>query len=109
MLGSRSDASYFGPSFMIDDLVYQYEGYDVESVLINCHYPVSQDKFVLMYGMIVKKSDRLEGEQALQTAQQFGNFIAPTRVCHVAELVVVRYSEVNQKVQPSVGSTDIEV
>ncbi|MFX1756645.1 dioxygenase Rieske iron-sulfur component [Rhodococcus gordoniae] len=76
MLGSRSDASYFGPSFMIDDLVYQYEGYDVESVLINCHYPVSQDKFVLMYGMIVKKSDRLEGEQALQTAQQFGTFIA---------------------------------
>ncbi|WP_241386728.1 Rieske 2Fe-2S domain-containing protein [Rhodococcus sp. CH91] len=76
MLGSRSDASYFGPSFMIDDLVYQYEGYDVESVLINCHYPVSQDKFVLMYGMIVKKSDRLEGEKALQTAQQFGNFIA---------------------------------
>ncbi|KHJ74374.1 Rieske 2Fe-2S domain-containing protein [Rhodococcus sp. Chr-9] len=76
MLGSRSDASYFGPSFMIDDLVYQYEGYDVESVLINCHYPVSQDKFVLMYGMIVKKSDRLEGEEALQTAQQFGNFIA---------------------------------
>ncbi|MEU5844086.1 Rieske 2Fe-2S domain-containing protein [Rhodococcus sp. NPDC047139] len=76
MLGSRSDASYFGPSFMIDDLVYQYEGYDVESVLINCHYPVNQDKFVLMYGMIVKKSDRLEGEKALQTAQQFGNFIA---------------------------------
>ena len=76
MLGSRSDASYFGPSFMIDDLVYQYEGYNVESVLINCHYPVSQDKFVLMYGMIVKKSDRLEGEKALQTAQQFGNFIA---------------------------------
>ncbi|WP_277986190.1 Rieske 2Fe-2S domain-containing protein [Rhodococcus sp. Q1] len=76
MLGSRSDASYFGPSFMIDDLVYQYVGYDVESVLINCHYPVSQDKFVLMYGMIVKKSDRLEGEQALQTAQQFGTFIA---------------------------------
>ncbi|MBS9374004.1 Rieske 2Fe-2S domain-containing protein [Rhodococcus sp. B50] len=76
MLGSSSDASYFGPSFMIDDLVYKYEGYDVESVLINCHYPVSQDKFVLMYGMIVKKSDRLEGEKALQTAQQFGNFIA---------------------------------
>ena len=76
MLGSRSDASYFGPSFMIDDLVYQYEGYNVESVLINCPHPVSQHKFVLMYGMIVKKSDRLEGEKALQTAQQFGNFIA---------------------------------
>ncbi len=56
MLGSRSEASYFGPSFMIDDLKYQYEGYDIESVLLNCHYPVSADKFVLMYGMIVKKS-----------------------------------------------------
>ncbi|TCN51302.1 3-ketosteroid 9alpha-monooxygenase subunit A [Rhodococcus sp. SMB37] len=76
MLGSHSEASYFGPSFMIDDLKYQYEGYDVESVLLNCHYPVSADKFVLMYGMIVKKSDRLEGDAALQTAQQFGTFIA---------------------------------
>jgi 3-ketosteroid 9alpha-monooxygenase subunit A len=76
MLGSHSEASYFGPSFMIDDLKYEYEGYDVESVLLNCHYPVSADKFVLMYGMIVKKSDRLEGDAALATAQQFGNFIA---------------------------------
>ena len=76
MLGSRSDASYFGPSFMIDDLVYEYEGYDIESTLINCHYPVSENKFVLMYGMIVKKSDRFEGDEALKVAQQFGNFIA---------------------------------
>ncbi len=75
MLGSRSDASYFGPSFMIDDLAYEYEGYDVESILINCHYPVSPDKFVLMYGMIVKKSPVL-GDKALETAQKFGEFIA---------------------------------
>ncbi|MFF0815205.1 Rieske 2Fe-2S domain-containing protein [Rhodococcus sp. NPDC003318] len=76
MLGSRSDASYFGPSFMIDDLTYQYDGYDVESVLINCHYPVSPDKFVLMYGIIVRKSDRFEGDAAHEMAQSFGNFIA---------------------------------
>ncbi|WP_433608040.1 Rieske 2Fe-2S domain-containing protein [Prescottella agglutinans] len=75
MLGSRSDASYFGPSFMIDDLTYEYEGYNVESILINCHYPVSPDKFVLMYGMIVKKSPAL-GDRALATAQKFGDFIA---------------------------------
>ncbi|EME14486.1 Rieske 2Fe-2S domain-containing protein [Rhodococcus triatomae] len=76
MLGSRSDASYFGPSFMIDDLVYQYEGYDVESVLINCHYPVSPDKFVLMYGIIVKKSERFQGDAAEKMANAFGGFIA---------------------------------
>ncbi len=60
---------------MIDDLAYEYEGYDVESILINCHYPVSPDKFVLMYGMIVKKSPVL-GDKALETAQKFGEFIA---------------------------------
>ncbi|MGF7121643.1 Rieske 2Fe-2S domain-containing protein [Rhodococcus sp. BE178] len=76
MLGSRSDASYFGPSFMIDDLTYQYEGYDVDSVLINCHYPVSPDKFVLMYGIIVKKSDRFQGDAADEIAKGFGTFIA---------------------------------
>jgi len=76
MLGNTSTASYFGPSFMIDDLKYQYEGYDVESVLLNCHYPVSADKFVLMYGMIVKKSPQLPDEVALETAQKFGDFIA---------------------------------
>ncbi|WP_137872211.1 Rieske 2Fe-2S domain-containing protein [Rhodococcus sp. Q] len=76
MLGSRSDASYFGPSFMIDDLVYQYEGYDVESVLINCHYPVSPDKFVLMYGIIVKKSEQFQGDAAEKMANAFGGFIA---------------------------------
>jgi len=76
MLGSRSEATYFGPSFMVDDLVYQYEDHDVESVLINCHYPVSADKFVLQYGMIVKKSSHLEGDAADEMAKNFGVFIA---------------------------------
>ncbi|MFC4603984.1 Rieske 2Fe-2S domain-containing protein [Rhodococcus kronopolitis] len=76
MVGSRSDASYFGPSFMIDDLTYKYEDYDVESVLLNCHYPVGPDKFVLMYGIIVKKSDRFQGEAATEMAKNFGTFIA---------------------------------
>ena len=76
MLGSRSDATYFGPSFMIDDLVYQYEDHDVESILINCHYPVSANQFVLQYGMIVKKSKRLEGAAADEMAKNFGVFIA---------------------------------
>ena len=76
MLGSRSDATYFGPSFMIDDLVYQYEDHDVVSILINCHYPVSANQFVLQYGMIVKKSKRLEGAAADEMAKNFGVFIA---------------------------------
>ncbi len=76
LVGSHSDASYFGPSFMIDDLVYEYEDHNVESILINCHYPVGPDKFVLMYGIIVKKSEKFEGTAAKEMAQGFGNFIA---------------------------------
>ncbi|OYD66873.1 Rieske 2Fe-2S domain-containing protein [Rhodococcus sp. OK302] len=76
MLGSDSTASYFGPSFMVDDLIYQYEDYNIDSVLINCHYPVSADKFVLQYGIIVKKSDRFQGEAADAMAKNFGTFIA---------------------------------
>ncbi|SDD11964.1 Rieske 2Fe-2S domain-containing protein [Rhodococcus tukisamuensis] len=76
MVGSHSDASYFGPSFMIDDLTYEYEDHNVESVLLNCHYPVSPDKFVLMYGIIVKKSEKFQGEAAAEMAANFGTFIA---------------------------------
>ncbi|WP_305092984.1 Rieske 2Fe-2S domain-containing protein [Prescottella sp. R16] len=76
MKGSNSAASYFGPSFMIDDLVYEYEDHNVESVLLNCHYPVSPDKFVLMYGIIVKKSEKFQGTAATDMAKNFGTFIA---------------------------------
>ena len=50
-----SEASYFGPSFMINWLHNNYGGFKAESILINCHYPVSQDSFVLQWGVIVEK------------------------------------------------------
>ena len=39
----RSEASYFGPSYMINKLWHDYRGMTMESVLINCHYPVTPD------------------------------------------------------------------
>ncbi|MDH3044893.1 Rieske 2Fe-2S domain-containing protein, partial [Gordonia alkanivorans] len=47
MLGSRSDATYFGPSFMIDDLEYQYEDHSVESVLINLRWALRSGPVVV--------------------------------------------------------------
>ena len=76
LIGNESVATYYGPSFMIDELVYNYEGgEDIESVLINSHYPVSPEKFVLQYGVIVKKSEQLPDEQAKKVAQKMGDFI----------------------------------
>jgi 3-ketosteroid 9alpha-monooxygenase subunit A len=75
MLGTTSVASYYGPSFMIDDLTYHYERGDAQSILINCHYPIDSNSFVLQYGIIVKKSDNLPGDQAMKTAISLGNFV----------------------------------
>ncbi|MFD7430413.1 Rieske 2Fe-2S domain-containing protein [Streptomyces sp. NPDC059818] len=73
--GSNSVASYHGPSFMIDDLTYHYETGDTQSVLINCHYPVDANRFVLQYGIIVKRSPSTAGDAADELASRMGQFI----------------------------------
>ncbi|MEK8145894.1 hypothetical protein NKH18_45795 [Streptomyces sp. M10(2022)] len=73
--GSESVATYHGPSFMIDDLVYHYDTGDARSVLINCHYPVSADRFVLQYGIIVKRSPAQKREEADELAANMAGFI----------------------------------
>jgi 3-ketosteroid 9alpha-monooxygenase subunit A len=74
-LGNSSVASYHGPSFMIDDLVYHYEDGDVPSVLINCHYPIDSNSFVLQYGVIVKKRPGVTDSEAEAMARKQGDFI----------------------------------
>ena len=75
MLGNTSVASYYGPSFMIDDLTYHYEQGDAKTILINCHYPIDSNSFVLQYGIIVKKSDSLPGDEAMRTAIKLGDYV----------------------------------
>lgn len=76
LLGNTSVASYHGPSFMIDDLTYHYDQMDIDSVLINCHYPIDENSFVLQYGVIVQRSDKLPGEAADKIAAKMAEFIA---------------------------------
>ncbi|OMC56454.1 3-ketosteroid-9-alpha-hydroxylase [Mycobacterium sp. IS-836] len=75
MLGTTSVASYYGPSFMIDDLTYHYEDGDAKTILINCHYPIDSNSFVLQYGIIVQKTDTLPGDQAAEAAINLGDFV----------------------------------
>ena len=75
MLGTTSVASYFGPSFMIDDLTYHFEHEDQKTVLLNCHSPIDANSFVLQYGIIVKKSEHLPEEAAMQTAVALGDWV----------------------------------
>jgi 3-ketosteroid 9alpha-monooxygenase subunit A len=66
-----SEASYFGPSFMINWLHNNYGGFKAESILINCHYPVSQDSFVLQWGVIVEKPKGLDEKTTDKLARVF--------------------------------------
>jgi 3-ketosteroid 9alpha-monooxygenase subunit A len=67
----RSEASYHGPAYMINNLWNDYKGIEVETVLINCHYPITQDSFMLQYGVIVKKLPGLDTAQADVVAGKF--------------------------------------
>ncbi|MGY3848445.1 Rieske 2Fe-2S domain-containing protein [Streptomyces hydrogenans] len=65
----RSDASYYGPSYMIDHLYSDVGGgLEMEIVLINCHYPIDADSFVLQYGAIVKRLPGMTDQQAAEAA-----------------------------------------
>jgi 3-ketosteroid 9alpha-monooxygenase subunit A len=71
----RSEAAYYGPSYMIDYLSHDYHGLTMDSVLINCHYPVSPDSFLLQWGAIVKKPPGVTDAQGERIAAKFAEFI----------------------------------
>ncbi|WP_168226585.1 Rieske 2Fe-2S domain-containing protein [Tomitella fengzijianii] len=73
--GNSSVASYYGPSFMVDELCYHYADFDVETKLINCHYPISPDRFVLMYGATVRKTADIPAGKAEKIAATNVQFI----------------------------------
>jgi len=71
----RSEASYFGPSYMINQLWHDYHGATMESVLINCHYPVTPDSFLLQWGVIVRRPPGLSDARADRVAAKFADFV----------------------------------
>ncbi|OBI34974.1 3-ketosteroid-9-alpha-hydroxylase [Mycobacterium sp. E1386] len=66
-----SEASYFGPSFMINWLHNSYGGYKVESILVNCHYPVTQNSFMLQWGIKVRKPEGMDDAATEKLSEAF--------------------------------------
>jgi 3-ketosteroid 9alpha-monooxygenase subunit A len=71
-----SEASYFGPSYMINRLTTSWHGLDIDVVLVNCHYPVTPTHFVLQFGLMVKKIEGLDDSAALSVAQKYSDLFA---------------------------------
>ncbi|GDY29136.1 Rieske 2Fe-2S domain-containing protein [Gandjariella thermophila] len=67
----RSEASYYGPSYMINHLATNYRGTPIDAILINCHYPVTPESFVLQWGVTVRKLPGLDDAQADAVAGKF--------------------------------------
>ena len=68
---ASSEASYFGPSYMINWLWNDFRGTTVESILVNCHYPIDKNSFLLQYGVMTKKLPGLDREMANKIAGKF--------------------------------------
>ncbi|WP_431236818.1 Rieske 2Fe-2S domain-containing protein [Mycolicibacterium aichiense] len=66
-------ATYYGPAFMVNGQTLASGGVSAEGLLINCHYPLSQDSFVLQWGAIVKKADGMSDAEADAMAAQFAD------------------------------------
>ncbi|TAL19998.1 MAG: 3-ketosteroid-9-alpha-hydroxylase subunit A [Frankiales bacterium] len=67
---TKSEATYFGPSYLVDWLDNSYGSMTVSSILITTHYPVTATSFMLQYGMIVKRIPGLDDETMATVAQK---------------------------------------
>ncbi|KQZ74924.1 Rieske 2Fe-2S domain-containing protein [Nocardioides sp. Root151] len=74
-IGSESEAAYWGPSFMIDHLDHKFEDGSNPSVLINAHYPIDNNSFMLIFGLRVKRREGMTAEAAEAGAQRTGQGI----------------------------------
>lgn len=56
----KSEASYFGPAYMINWINNEYKGFNTHVVLINCHIPTSETSFTLQFGLKVLKPEGID-------------------------------------------------
>ena len=71
----KSEATYFGPSYLVDWLENRYGGMTISSILLTCHYPVTADSFMLQYGMLVKRIPGLDDATMADVARKMTRMI----------------------------------
>ena len=60
----KSEATYYGPSYMINWLWTDYKGFKTEVILVNTHIATGPDSFTLNYGILVEKPEGMDDETA---------------------------------------------
>jgi 3-ketosteroid 9alpha-monooxygenase subunit A len=72
--GLTTCATYFGPAYQITDLRAGLGSLTIDSILLNCHVPITAESFELSLGMLVRKNPEFSEEQNQQTAKTFFGF-----------------------------------
>jgi 3-ketosteroid 9alpha-monooxygenase subunit A len=67
----KSEATYYGPSYMINWLTVDYNGFITEVILVNCHIPTGPNSFTLQYGISVQKPEGLDQKTVDYIAEKY--------------------------------------
>ncbi|EFQ82303.1 rieske [2Fe-2S] domain protein [Aeromicrobium marinum DSM 15272] len=67
----KSEATYFGPSYMINWLDTDYQGFLTKVILINCHIPTGPNSFKLQFGLCVEKPDGVDDATAAYIGDKY--------------------------------------
>jgi 3-ketosteroid 9alpha-monooxygenase subunit A len=67
----KSEASYYGPSYMINWLHVDYKGFNTEVILVNCHVPTGPSSFKLQYALCVKKPEGVDEATAKYIGERY--------------------------------------
>ena len=67
----KSEATYYGPSYMINWLDVDYKGFMTQVILVNTHIATGPDSFTLQYGLSVKKPEGLDEKTVAYIAEKY--------------------------------------
>jgi 3-ketosteroid 9alpha-monooxygenase subunit A len=67
----KSEATYYGPSYMINWLWVDYKGFKTEVILVNTHIATSPDSFTLQYALTVRKPEGLDDKTVAFIAEKY--------------------------------------
>jgi 3-ketosteroid 9alpha-monooxygenase subunit A len=67
----KSEATYYGPSYMINWLWVDYKGFKTEVILVNTHIATGPDSFTLQYGITVRKPEGMDDATVAFIAEKY--------------------------------------
>ncbi|KQY64333.1 Rieske 2Fe-2S domain-containing protein [Nocardioides sp. Root140] len=69
----KSEATYYGPAYMINWLETDYKGFLTKVILVNCHIPTGPNSFRLQYGLCVEKPEGLDEKTANYIGKKYSD------------------------------------